>query len=164
MIKYLKGDATEPQGAGTKFIIHVVNDRGGWGAGFVLALSRKWKGPEQSYRKYSPLTLGQIQVVPVERHPGGVPYLYVVNMCAQTGYGRGNRNLHRTNEPDDQIPLRYDALQTCLEQVAEEATVLGAAIHAPRFGCGLAGGKWELVEPIIQSALEDLPVFIYDLP
>ena len=33
----------------------------------------------------------------------------------------------------------------------------------PRIGCGLAGGKWAVVEPIIQRALEDIPVFVYDL-
>ena len=39
-INYLKGDATEP----TKkpaIICHVCNDIGGWGRGFVLALSKK---------------------------------------------------------------------------------------------------------------------------
>jgi hypothetical protein len=29
-----------------KLICHICNDLGGWGKGFVLALSRRWEGPE----------------------------------------------------------------------------------------------------------------------
>lgn len=40
-IHYVTGDATEPIGEGEKIIAHICNDQGGWGAGFVLALSKK---------------------------------------------------------------------------------------------------------------------------
>ena len=33
-------------------IVHVCNDIGGWGAGFVVAISRRWKAPEEAYRKW----------------------------------------------------------------------------------------------------------------
>lgn len=49
-IIYLKGDATKPIGDGLKIITHVCNNRGGWGKGFVKALSKKWKQPELNYR------------------------------------------------------------------------------------------------------------------
>ena len=42
-ILYIKGDATAPIGSGVKVITHICNDIGGWGKGFVLALSKKWK-------------------------------------------------------------------------------------------------------------------------
>jgi hypothetical protein len=34
----------------------------------------------------------------------------------------------------------------------------------PRIGCGLAGGKWELIEPIIVRTLvaRGVPVTVYD--
>jgi hypothetical protein len=32
----------------------------------------------------------------------------------------------------------------------------------PRFGCGLAGGKWSEIEPIIERALPDVDVYVYD--
>lgn len=51
-ITYLKGDATNPMGKGNKIIAHICNDVGGWGKGFVLAISRKWKEPEKAYRKW----------------------------------------------------------------------------------------------------------------
>ena len=34
----------------------------------------------------------------------------------------------------------------------------------PRIGCGLAGGRWELVEPLVAKALlvRDVPTTVYD--
>ena len=51
-IQYIKGDATQPTGNGNKIIVHVCNDIGGWGKGFVMALSKRWKAPEQEYRNW----------------------------------------------------------------------------------------------------------------
>ncbi|RYD76612.1 MAG: Appr-1-p processing protein, partial [Verrucomicrobiaceae bacterium] len=44
-IHYVTGDATRPEGDGARVICHVCNDIGGWGRGFVTALSKRWKGP-----------------------------------------------------------------------------------------------------------------------
>ena len=41
MLRYVTGDATVPQGGGPKILVHLCNDAGGWGAGFVLAVSRR---------------------------------------------------------------------------------------------------------------------------
>lgn len=51
-INYIKGDATNPVGDEPKIIVHVCNDIGGWGKGFVMALSNKWKEPETQYRNW----------------------------------------------------------------------------------------------------------------
>ena len=59
MIKYVIGDATRPIGEGTKLIIHISNDLGGWGRGFVLALSRRWDAPEKVYRAEKNYVLGK---------------------------------------------------------------------------------------------------------
>ena len=45
-IQYLKGDATAPKTHGKKIIVHVCNDIGKWGKGFVLAISKRWKEPQ----------------------------------------------------------------------------------------------------------------------
>ena len=71
-ITYLKGDATCPQTKGTKIICHICNDIGGWGKGFVLAISKRWKEPEAEYRKWNAagkkggFVLGAVQFVQVE--------------------------------------------------------------------------------------------------
>jgi O-acetyl-ADP-ribose deacetylase (regulator of RNase III) len=46
-INYIKGDATAPISKGEKIICHICNDIGGWGKGFVLAISKRWKEPEE---------------------------------------------------------------------------------------------------------------------
>ena len=74
-IKYVVGDATQPIGDGPKIIVHIVNDIGAWGSGFVLALSSRWSTPEQSYRSWwsrsdVPFNLGEVQIVKVEDEIG----------------------------------------------------------------------------------------------
>ena len=155
-ITYLRGDATSPVGEGNKLIVHVCNDVGAWGAGFVMAISRKWNGPEQAYRIWfehggvtdPPFELSQVQCVPVEHR------IWVCNMIAQSGV------TSRTCVP----PIRYGALKDCLRRVADIALQLNASIHMPRIGCGLAGGTWDVVGKIVEQELGDLNVTVYDLP
>jgi O-acetyl-ADP-ribose deacetylase (regulator of RNase III) len=155
-IRYVRGDATQPDPY-SGFIVHVNNDEGGWGAGFVLALSNRWPWPEKQYRQWHfdgvsamgrPFALGEAAFVAVE------PDLYVVNMIAQHGYAK-------PGEP----AIRYDALESCLTAVANKATDFGnAPVHMPRIGCGLAGSTWDQIEPIVQRTLSDrdIPVTVYD--
>jgi O-acetyl-ADP-ribose deacetylase (regulator of RNase III) len=153
-IRYIKGDATSPQAKGVKVIAHVCNDLGGWGKGFVLAVSKRWPGPEAAYRAWhkdrskNDFGLGALQLVRVE------PLIWVANMVAQRGMKRGS------NGP----PIRYDAVRSCLRTLAVEAGKLGASVHMPRIGCGLAGGKWEEVEPIIleELASRGVEATVYD--
>ena len=153
-ITYIKGDATCPQGKGTRLICHICNDLGGWGKGFVLAVSRRWDEPEAAYRAWhrernnNDFALGAVQFVKVE------PYLWVANMIAQHGMKRGSSG----------PPIRYEALATCLQKVAARAVELKASIHMPRIGCGLAGGDWSRIEPLIEEHLcgQGLSVTVYD--
>jgi O-acetyl-ADP-ribose deacetylase (regulator of RNase III) len=142
-IEYVRGDATLPRGKGRRVIAHVCNDRGGWGKGFVLALSRRWPQPETAYRAWyreraaNDFALGAMQLVQVET------YLWVANMIGQHGTHTGS------NGP----PVRYEAIDTALEILAERALALKASVHMSRIGCGLAGGRWEHVEPLIDRNL-----------
>lgn len=156
MLTYLTGDATQPIGNGPQIIAHVCNDVGVWGAGFVLALSKRWPKPEAQYRMWHrhrgefPFDLGRIQLVNVE------PGLVVANMIAQRGVGSS----------DGVPPIRYDAVETCLYKVAKAAADADASVHMPRIGCGLAGGRWEDIEPIVKRTLcaNGVRVYVYDLP
>jgi hypothetical protein len=42
----------------------------------------------------------------------------------------------------------------------------GTLIHMPRIGCGLAGGKWDQIEPLLEEHLAraGFDVRVYDLP
>lgn len=159
-ISFLKGDATSPQTDGCKIIAHVCNDIGGWGKGIVLAISSRWKEPEEQYRKWyqnrdgNDFALGSTQLVKVDRD------LYIANMVGQ--HGIKSRSKSKSNEPP---PIRYEALNKCLASLGTTAEELSASVHMPRIGCGLAGGKWDLVEPLITSQLctRGIPVYVYDL-
>ncbi|MEU4427958.1 macro domain-containing protein [Actinoplanes sp. NPDC024001] len=154
-LQIIKGDATSPQAAGPKIIAHVSNDIGGWGKGFVIALSRRWPEPERAFRQWhreragNDFGLGATQLVPVAAD------LWVANMVGQ----RGIRTARSTG-----VPIRYPALERCLHALAGHAVRLKASVHMPRIGCGLAGGKWERVEPLIVTALcaRDIPTVVYD--
>lgn len=154
-IRYLKGDATSPQAKGPKVIAHICNDRGGWGRGFVEAVSRRWPEPEAAYRRWhrgragNDFGLGAVQIVQVK------PDVWVANMIGQHGL-----KTSRSSGP----PIRYEAVRECLRRLAAEAAGLGASVHMPRIGCGLAGGRWDRVEPLIAAELagHGVPVTVYD--
>lgn len=167
MITYLKGDATKPVGDGAKVIAHIVNNKGGWGRGFVLPLAKRYPLAEQAYREWAAgskqqnflynlgrFELGFVQYVRVE------PQVCVANMCAQNGISR---------KPGEKV-VDYDAVHTCLEDVITFAYGNYASVHMPRIGCGLGGATWdeiqEIIENVIQpywSARRKLHIYVYDL-
>lgn len=154
MLQYLTGDATYPAFKGNKIICHICNDIGKWGKGFVLSLSKRWLSPRNEYYRWyqdcqSSLPLGEIQLVQVE---GAI---WVANMIAQRSIYNGSNG---------SPPIRYDALRSCLVDVCERACLKKASVHMPRIGIGLAGGKWEVIEQIIQEELvdKDVRVYVYD--
>jgi O-acetyl-ADP-ribose deacetylase (regulator of RNase III) len=157
-INYLVGDATAPRVPGCKIVAHVCNDVGKWGRGFVLALSRRSPLPEAAFLQWfaeqelNDYGLGAVQFVEVELD------LWVANMIGQHKV-QGSR---RAAAP----PVRYEAIGSALATVGTRAIELQASVHMPRIGCGLAGGKWDLVEPLILEQLCDrgISVFVYDLP
>lgn len=141
-VNYVKGDATAPVGTGNKIIVHVCNDIGGWGKGFVMAISKKWKTPEQEFRKWHSsgdgFELGKVQLVQVDDE------LWVANLIGQ----------HKIYKDENgKPPIRYDAIRKGIAEVQRLANQLNASVHMPRIGCGLAGGNWEEIEPILRDEL-----------
>jgi len=152
-IRYIVGDATDPIGSGRKIIVHICNDIGKWGKGFVLAISRRWKEPERVYRgafkESSPPALGDVQFVPVSDS------IAVANLIGQHGI---------VSRAGGVPPVRYEAIRVGLRRVAAQAQAEGASVHMPRIGCGLAGGEWTKIEPIVAEALvgQGVEVTVYD--
>lgn len=150
-INYVKGDATAPIGSGTKIVVHICNDAGKWGKGFVLAVSKRWPKAEREYRtafaQAPKPSLGDVQIVEVADD------MYVANLIGQHGVARS-----KTGVP----PIRYPAVRQGLERVAMFAQQHGATVHMPRIGCGLAGGTWDQIGPIVEEALCGVSVTVYD--
>ena len=166
-LKYVIGDATHPvSDTDARLIIHCCNSVGAWGRGFVLALSKRDKLPEMSFRAWAkkelidvaPYVLGNIQIC--SYCSSSEKNLFVANMVGQKGI----------TTVDGVPPIRYDAVDSCLSKVREWIKMLEAegktiSVHAPRFGSALAGGDWRLIEKLIIDNLcnYDIDVTIYDL-
>lgn len=158
-IEYKTGDATAPDER-PAVIAHICNNRGAWGAGFVMALSARWSQPEAAYRKWSRnfdgnLPLGDLQYVNVG------PQLTVVNMVAQDGFPT----------PERPQAVRYVAVGRCLFKLSFEwhpqiGSHPTSTVVMPRIGVGLGGGSWDRISQIIEARLssQDIPVVVYDLP
>lgn len=154
-IHILQGDATEPFGAEQKFLLQVVNDQAMvWGGGVAKQTRKKWPTAQAAFAKWAygrqNLKLGNIHAFKVR------PDLTLVSLIAQHGFGKN------TSGPR----LRYGALFSSLEKVAEAAKAQAATIHMPRIGAGEAGGDWNIIEGILREVLisKGLKIAIYDLP
>jgi hypothetical protein len=154
-VHYVDGDATKPRGDGQRIIAHVVNDATpNWGGPFARALKGRYGSAQAEFKgwaeggKPSTLALGNVHFTELDG-------LTIATMIAQHGYG------HRRP-----TRLSYVALRACLEQVAERATRLGAAVHMPRIGAGEARGRWDIISELIDVALieRDVQVTVYTLP
>ncbi|MDD5650650.1 MAG: macro domain-containing protein, partial [Candidatus Nanoarchaeia archaeon] len=77
----------------------------------------------------------------------------VVNMIAQDGYGTKENNFK---------PLHLKALRQCLKQVYASTKNTNITIHMPKIGTGLAGGKWEEIEPLILKTIS-VDTYVYTL-
>jgi len=153
-ITYLKGDASQPRGSGTRLLIQVVNDAAlTWGGGFSLVLRKKWPSLQQAFRSWAMefrnLKLANLHIVAVDET------LSLISMVAQHGYG-----------PSATPRIRYLALRDCLKKISDIAVERGATVHMPRIGCGLAGGSWDVVSELITETISNrsVKVFVYDLP
>lgn len=165
-LRYTIGDATKPQSSSYQQVIaHCVNDLGLWGAGFTAALDSRYPEARASYLRWAsprtdvdieaarPFKLGVCKTSPLA---SGESVILIAHLMGQTGVGR-----------KDGPSIRYEHLRSAMEMLAGTAKHLyDCTIHMPRIGCGLAGGTWDKVEPIIRETLcaEDLDVTIYDLP
>ena len=119
-----------------------------------MALSKKWKAPEKEYKAWAKsgeqFQLGEVQFVQVE------PDTWVANMI-------GQRDIKR-KDIQGIPPIRYDAVEQALSKVSTFAKQHEATVHMPRIGCGLAGGTWDKMEPIINNELvkNGVAVTVYD--
>jgi hypothetical protein len=174
MINHVIGDATSPEAEGHKLILHCCNNEGAWGAGFVLALTKKWPHVEQAYRQWFRDSRVGVRPTPDERveimsnhpnqyegfHLGAIQVvdagedISVVNMIGQDGCGKDQYG---------HAPVRYYAIDECLKKVFQIAKERHASIHVPYLMCcGLAGGTWSYIEMMLNRRLGCFGVTAYE--
>jgi len=169
-ITYVEGDLfdslREPIESEPVVIAHVVNDKGAFGAGFVVPLAQTFPVARQAYLAWagkenkSPGSVdwhpsferGQSQLVRVREDP----VIYVAHMLAQTLGGK--RPLFYND-----LARAMDAVVRAMHQVMPQTMF---RIICPMFGAGLAGGDWNFVEKLIEDCWvrRNIPVTVYYLP
>lgn len=138
---------------------HVCNNIDLFGAGFAEAVSKHYPIVKTNYHLLGKKqALGYAQFVTVDTNKEYGHKLIFANMIAQNG-------IIAHNNPR---PLHYGALVRSMILVNQfiqqnfDATN-PVQIHAPKFGCGLAGGNWNFIEDLIRDIWSKQPIFIYDI-
>lgn len=167
-LHYLIGDATDPRHK-PAIIAHVCNDCNGFGAGFVVSLSKRYPKAKARYHEWfktsmpgEPIMskglapkLGEVQfvqVAPEDTNDHDEPEVIVANMIAQHDI-RWNGKIP---------PIRYEALEKCLTKVYELALKGNLAVSMPRIGAVLSGGHWPTIEGIIKKTMT-VETYVYTL-
>lgn len=156
VFREVRGDATEPRGAGVRIIAHIVNDATpNWGGGgFASYVRRKLPAVQDDFRAWASATragfkLGATHQTPIDQQR------VVFHMVAQHGYG-----------PSAKPRVRYTALDQCLKALGEYAASQGATVHMPRIGTGQAGGSWDVIRDMIGESVcaRGVSVTVYTPP
>lgn len=132
-------------------IVHGCNCFNTQKAGLALQMDKEFETSEASLEYYTEHygdidKLGRIQVSThiVENNT----VLNIINAYTQYYYGFRN----------GKAPVDYEAITLCMRKINHNFK--GKSILVPLIGCGLAGGDWNIVKPIIQRELVDMDVTI----
>lgn len=141
-------------------IPHVCNNMNGYGAGFAAVAEEFPLAKENFHMLVLKQSLGYSQFVKV--HEKNKNSITIANMICQNGF--------RTKI--NSRPLNYAHLVICMYKVKQYAIDLqknikdeqhSVEIHCPKFGSGLAGGKWDFIEDLIQDLWTDqFNVYVYN--
>ena len=133
----VKGDITN---SNATLILHQVNCQHTMGSGVAKAIKTKWPKVYHDYMSLDEQKLGTIQVVKVETNK------YVVNMFAQDRYGYDGKRY-----------TSYDALDKCLQQVAEfcRNEMIDYIAIPYNMSCDRGGASWNVVLSLIENAFKD---------
>jgi len=144
----------------TIIIPHVCNNLNSYGAGFAEAVAQEFPLAKENYHMLVlKQNLGYSQFVNVyEKYKNSI---IIANMICQNGFRSKTNNR----------PLNYGHLVICMCKVRQFAIDLQknvkdeqhtVEIYCPKFGGGLAGGKWEFIENLIQDLWTDqFNVYLY---
>lgn len=139
MLRHYIGDLL---GSTTNVIAHQTNCVGVMGAGVALQIRRKLLTSEQ-YEEYQEkcktMPLGECQLLQIEDNR------YVANLFGE-------------NIPTgDEVDTDYDALRKAMTALADFCRTNNYSVSFPGLlGCGLAGGDWNIVMPMIKEIFSDI--------
>jgi len=154
MIKVINGNILN---ASENIICQQVNCKKVMGSGLAKQIRTKYPEVYQSYKKFCESEkelLGEVNSVVVQDKATNRTYI-ILNIFGQDGYGR------------DKQYTDYNALKRAFKRIYDNLNIsgmpfYGMSIAIPyNFGCGLAGGNWNIVYKIIEEIFQDYDVTIY---
>ena len=147
-VKIYNGDITK---CNADIIAHQVNCKFVMGGGVALALRKRWPIVYKNYialseecDKSSEEWLGTCQIVKIDQNR------YVANLFGQDDLGY------------EKCYTNYAALETALKELLfhVEYMKLKTIAFPWLMSCGLAGGDWNIVKPVIENIFEDSDIEI----
>lgn len=121
-------------------IAHGVNCQGVMGSGVVKLIREAFPDVYQAYIDYCIIGrnpekfLGKIQFVRSKNN------VIVANCFTQLNYGRDGKRY-----------VSYDAVDSCMEELATESKQMGLHINFPFIGAGLGGGNPDIIKLIMED-------------
>jgi hypothetical protein len=161
LFEYVKSYIRQGNNGFSIIVPHVCNNVNAFGAGFAAGVQSHYPQVKENYhllgKNFLRNNLGYTQFVEVEKDKTFGHRLIFANMIAQNGL---------INEMNKR-PLNYFAL--CKSMSTVKKYILDnfdkdskVQIHAPKFGAGLAGGDWKLINYLIEDIWSNFDVFIYN--
>lgn len=160
LFSYIESNVKAGNNGCSIIVPHVCNNQNLFGAGFAAAVSQHYPIVKENYHllglNFLKNNLGYVQFIDVITDNQFGHKLTFANMIAQNG-------VISKNNPR---PLNYLALVKCMNTINKYInqnfnTENKVQIHAPKFGCGLAGGNWYFIEELINDIWSNIPVLIY---
>lgn len=158
MITYKKDDLFADK---HQFIVHGCNAQGVMGSGFALLIKQRYPAAFEKYRSWCASRTYDTRMGHVV--PFTVDGTTILNCITQEYYG---------SEKDKRY-VSYDAVDDCMKYINDSLvwkTALGpwikmtdVTLAMPMIGAGRGGGKWEVIEQIINHRLADHNVVVYYL-
>lgn len=146
MIREIEGDLLT---SGADILCHQTNYVGVMDAGIAYTIKTKLLTDDQYkvYQKYCQLygsgALGTVQFIEFEDGR------YVANVFSQDDFYSRDKN----------TITDYAAMEMALVKVRNTASEHGLTVAIPGYmGCGIAGGNWDCVKPIIKKIFKYSPV------
>lgn len=134
-------------------LCHQVNLYGVMGAGIAAEIREKFSDVNKAYEEYcknannnNEEILGQVLIVQKSKNSNQ----YIANCFCQNEYST------------DGCLTNYEKMEECFESIKKWMGKNGKTeVGFPyKFGCGIAGGDWEIVEAIIENVFDEPGIIV----
>lgn len=161
LFNYIEGRIKAGNNGSSVIVPHVCNNVDLFGAGFAAAVSSHYPVVKQNYhllgKNFLKSNLGYVQYVKVLEDKNYEYSLIFANMISQNG----------TVSKSNPRPLNYAGLVQSMidinKFINKNFKEEKVEIHAPKFGCGLAGGNWNFISELISDIWTNKKVYIYQI-